>query len=98
MLVTMESAVMWDVTPCSPVEFYRRFWRTSVNFNQNTRRHVSKGNTIQLWISLQANAATIYRLGSQAPPSESFPIHHPAIIPSFSVPYLGYWQRREVLS
>lgn len=43
MMVIMESAVMWDVTTYSPVEFYRRFWRTSVNFNQITRRHIRKG-------------------------------------------------------
>jgi hypothetical protein len=29
-LVTMKSTVFWDVTPCSPVEFYRRFEKNIV--------------------------------------------------------------------
>lgn len=63
----------WGVTPYSLSQFYRRFWGTSVNFNQNTQRHIHDYEF----------ATTVSWLESQPLPSESFPSHHLAVVVPF---------------
>jgi hypothetical protein len=40
------STVSWDVTPCSPVEVYRRFDRMLANFCQTTCCHIPEDSTL----------------------------------------------------
>jgi hypothetical protein len=46
-LVTTNSAISWDVTPCNLVEDKQHFTATPMNFHHATWRHIPKDSSLQ---------------------------------------------------